>query len=74
MSAGITPPPGAPCPECGTALRAKAEDLLVRFRIVCPGCGLTLRLDPIASARAMSLLREIDTAEKQVLRTRKQSL
>lgn len=74
MSGLITPPPGAPCPECGTPLRTTAAELLSRCRIVCTHCGLVLRLDAVASAGSLSLLREIDSAEKRVARTRKQSL
>ena len=66
-------PPGAPCPECGTPLRTSARELLLRSRIVCAHCGLTLLLDPVSSARSLTLLREIDNAEQRVARMRKQS-
>ncbi|MDR0419466.1 MAG: hypothetical protein LBH34_04565 [Prevotellaceae bacterium] len=58
--------PGINCPNCGCFISTTIAELLIVQGLKCESCGLEMKLDRQASAKAISLLQEVDSAQKMV--------
>jgi hypothetical protein len=58
--------PGINCPSCKCFIHTTIAELLTNQGLKCESCGLEMKLDKQASAKALSLLQEVDSAQKMV--------
>lgn len=57
---------GLSCPQCGTFIETSIFQLLTTNALVCPSCGLRLRIDRMKSRKAFDVLRKVQDAQKNL--------
>jgi uncharacterized paraquat-inducible protein A len=58
--------PGLKCPQCGQFIPTTINELLSAQALKCPYCGLELTINRNESRQAMEILKEVDTAAKNL--------
>ena len=58
--------PGLKCPQCGHFIPTTISELLSAPALVCPNCRLSLSINRNESKQAMEILKEVDTASKNL--------
>jgi DNA-directed RNA polymerase subunit RPC12/RpoP len=58
--------PGLKCPQCGQFIPTTISELLNASALVCPHCGLKLSINREESKQAMDILKEVDSASKNL--------
>jgi len=58
--------PGLKCPQCGQFIPTTISELLSAQSLHCPYCGLELTINRQESKQAMEILKEVDTASKNL--------
>lgn len=59
---------GLSCPQCGTFIETSIFQLLTTNALVCPSCGLRLRIDRMKSRKAFDVLRKVQDAKRTLKR------
>lgn len=57
---------GLKCPLCGNFIETSIFQLLTTNALVCPSCGLRLRIDRMKSQKAFDVLRKVQDARKNL--------